>query len=115
MQISPLSGKETIPQEMLKKYIIYAREKINPKLHNMDQDKIAKMFAELRKESMVRQNFIMCYFKTGSHRLWFLGKVWNLENNFYDPRKGLMLKKVKERQDFSLSFKKSLITEWNLH
>ena len=55
MQISPLSGKETIPQEMLKKYIIYAREKINPKLHNMDQDKIAKMFAELRKESMVRQ------------------------------------------------------------
>lgn len=54
---------------MLKKYIIYAREKINPKLHNMDQDKIAKMFAELRKESMVRQNFIMCYFKTGSHRL----------------------------------------------
>ncbi|RMX61533.1 hypothetical protein pdam_00013734 [Pocillopora damicornis] len=51
-EISPLSGKETIPQEMLKKYIIYAREKINPKLHNMDQDKIAKMFAELRKESM---------------------------------------------------------------
>ena len=45
---------ETIPQEMLKKYIIYAREKIHPKLHNMDQDKIARMFAELRKESMVR-------------------------------------------------------------
>ena len=39
---------------MLKKYIIYAREKIHPKLHNMDQDKIARMFAELRKESMVR-------------------------------------------------------------
>lgn len=39
---------------MLKKYIIYAREKIHPKLHNMDQDKVARMFAELRKESMVR-------------------------------------------------------------
>ena len=39
---------------MLKKYVIYAREKIHPKLHNMDQDKIARMFAELRKESMVR-------------------------------------------------------------
>ena len=38
---------------MLKKYIIYAREKIHPKLHNMDQDKVARMFAELRKESMV--------------------------------------------------------------
>ena len=45
---------ETISQEMLKKYIIYAREKIHPKLHNMDQDKVARMFAELRKESMVR-------------------------------------------------------------
>jgi len=40
---------------MLKKYIIYAREKIHPKLHNMDQDKIARMFAELRKESMVSE------------------------------------------------------------
>ena len=38
---------------MLQKYIIYAREKIHPKLHNMDQDKVARMFAELRKESMV--------------------------------------------------------------
>lgn len=86
MQISPLSGKETIPQEMLKKYVIYAREKINPKLHNMDQDKIAKMFAELRKESMVRQNFIMCYFKTGSHRLKFLGKAWKFGKQFFMTR-----------------------------
>lgn len=86
MQISPLSGKETIPQEMLKKYVIYAREKINPKLHNMDQDKIAKMFAELRKESMVRQNFIMCYFKTGSHRFKFLGKAWKFGKHFFMTR-----------------------------
>ena len=50
-----MAGKETIPQEMLKKYIIYAREKIHPKLHNMDQDKVSRMFAELRKESMVRE------------------------------------------------------------
>ncbi|XP_074609915.1 DNA replication licensing factor mcm2-like [Acropora palmata] len=47
-----VADKDTIPQEMLKKYIIYSREKIHPKLHNMDQDKVAKMFAELRKESM---------------------------------------------------------------
>lgn len=51
-------GKDTIPQEMLKKYIIYAREKIHPKLHNMDQDKVARMFAELRKESMVRKSVL---------------------------------------------------------
>ena len=49
-----VADKDTIPQEMLKKYIIYSREKIHPKLHNMDQDKVAKMFAELRKESMVK-------------------------------------------------------------
>ena len=97
MQISPLSGKETIPQEMLKKYIIYAREKINPKLHNMDQDKIAKMFAELRKESMVRQNVIMCYFKTGSHRLKFLGKVWKFGKQFLWPAKRVDAEKKSRR------------------
>jgi len=45
-------GVEKIPQELLKKYIIYAKEKVHPKLHNMDQDKIAKMYSELRRESM---------------------------------------------------------------
>ena len=43
-----------MPQDLLKKYIIYAKEKVHPKLHNMDQDKVARMFADLRKESMVR-------------------------------------------------------------
>ncbi len=44
---------EKIPQELLKKYIIYAKEKAHPKLHQMDQDKVAKMYADLRRESMV--------------------------------------------------------------
>ncbi|KAK7101582.1 DNA replication licensing factor mcm2-like [Littorina saxatilis] len=43
---------EALPQELLKKYIIYAKEKVHPKLHQMDQDKIAKMYADLRRESM---------------------------------------------------------------
>ena len=30
-------GIEKIPQQLLKKYIIYAKEKVHPKLHNMDQ------------------------------------------------------------------------------
>ena len=42
-----------VPQDLLKKYIMYAKEKVRPKLHQMDQDKIAKMYAELRRESMV--------------------------------------------------------------
>ena len=46
-------GVEPLPQDLLKKYIIYAKDKVHPKLHQMDQDKIAKMYADLRRESMV--------------------------------------------------------------
>ena len=45
-------GVEKIPQDLLRKYIIYAREKVRPKLHQMDQDKVAKVYSELRRESM---------------------------------------------------------------
>jgi DNA replication licensing factor MCM2 len=31
------SGIEKIPQKLLKKYILYAKERIHPRLHNMDQ------------------------------------------------------------------------------
>merc|ERR1712061_353196 len=47
-----LSGVEKIPQDLLKKYILYARERVHPKLHDMDQDKVAKMYSDLRRESM---------------------------------------------------------------
>ncbi|KAJ8968837.1 hypothetical protein NQ317_005305 [Molorchus minor] len=41
-----------IPQEMLKKYIVYTRENIHPKLQNMDQDKVANIYSQLRQESL---------------------------------------------------------------
>jgi len=44
--------QDIIPQDMLRKYIQYAREKIRPKLHQMDQDKMSKLFSELRRESL---------------------------------------------------------------
>ena len=44
---------EPVPQGLLKKYIMYAKEKVHPKLHQMDQDKVARMYSELRRESMV--------------------------------------------------------------
>lgn len=44
-----------IPQEILKKYIVYARENIHPKLQNMDQDKVANIYIQLRQESLVRK------------------------------------------------------------
>lgn len=45
-------GVEPLPQEVLKKYIIYAKERVRPKLNQMDQDKVARMYSDLRKESM---------------------------------------------------------------
>jgi len=45
---------EPVEQELLKKYMIYAREKTHPKLNDMDQDKVARMYSDLRRESMVR-------------------------------------------------------------
>lgn len=42
----------SIPQDILKKYIVYARENVHPKLHNMDQDKVAQMYGQLRQESL---------------------------------------------------------------
>lgn len=41
-----------IPQELLRKYILYARERCNPKLYQIDQDKIARLFADMRRESL---------------------------------------------------------------
>ncbi|XP_037051342.1 DNA replication licensing factor Mcm2 [Bradysia coprophila] len=41
-----------IPQELLKKFIVYSKVNVRPKLTNMDQDKIANMYSQLRQESM---------------------------------------------------------------
>lgn len=43
---------EQIPQELLRKYILYAREKVRPKLYQIDQDKVARLFADMRRESL---------------------------------------------------------------
>lgn len=40
-----------IPQDLLKKYIVYSRVNVRPKLNNLNQDKIANMYAQLRQES----------------------------------------------------------------
>ncbi|KAJ0343399.1 hypothetical protein COL922a_000131 [Colletotrichum nupharicola] len=41
-----------IPQELLRKYILYARERVSPKLYHMDEDKVARLFADMRRESL---------------------------------------------------------------
>ncbi|KZP01395.1 MCM-domain-containing protein [Calocera viscosa TUFC12733] len=41
-----------IPQDMLRKYIMYAKERVKPKLQDMDQEKLARLYADLRRESV---------------------------------------------------------------
>lgn len=43
----------TIPQEKLRKYIMYARQYIHPKMNDQSSSKIVNFYAELRKASEV--------------------------------------------------------------
>ncbi|KAI1306143.1 MCM-domain-containing protein [Xylaria venustula] len=49
-QTPPKEGE--ISQELLRKYILYAREHCQPKLLHMDEDKVARLFADMRRESL---------------------------------------------------------------
>lgn len=46
------SKEGQIPQELLRKYILWARDHCSPKLGNMDEDKVARLFADMRRESL---------------------------------------------------------------
>ncbi|GAB4852158.1 hypothetical protein Ancab_016348 [Ancistrocladus abbreviatus] len=48
------SDIEIIPQDLLKKYITYAKLNVFPRLHDADMDKLIHVYAELRRESSVR-------------------------------------------------------------
>jgi len=48
---------QIIPQDILRKYIMYAREKIRPKLYDLDQEKLSRLFADLRRESMATGSY----------------------------------------------------------
>lgn len=47
------SQSEQISQDLLKKYIVFAKQNCHPKLNNMDQDKLSKIYADLRREASV--------------------------------------------------------------
>ena len=40
-----------IPQDLLRKYIRYARQNIKPKLADLDRDKISRLYVELREQA----------------------------------------------------------------
>ncbi|CAJ0576172.1 unnamed protein product, partial [Mesorhabditis spiculigera] len=45
-------GTRYIPQDLLRKYIIYARENVHPKLSEKYAEKFSRLYAQLRKESL---------------------------------------------------------------
>ena len=49
------SAAEALSQDALKKYITYAKENCKPKLQHADYEKIARVYAELRRESEYSQ------------------------------------------------------------
>ncbi|EFO84311.1 hypothetical protein GCK72_003727 [Caenorhabditis remanei] len=51
-KIDERTGVRLIPQDLLRKYIIYAREKCHPTLSNQHTEKFSSIFAMMRKESM---------------------------------------------------------------
>ncbi len=46
------NGVEVVPQTLLRKYIMYARNHVRPQLRDIDQDKVSRLYADLRRESM---------------------------------------------------------------
>jgi DNA replication licensing factor MCM2 len=49
---SERNKESEIPQELLRKYILYARERCSPKLYHIDEDQVARLFADMRRESL---------------------------------------------------------------
>lgn len=48
---------QILPQDVLRKYIMYARERVRPKLYDVDQEKLSRLFADLRRESLATGSF----------------------------------------------------------
>lgn len=47
-----LEALEPLDQAMLRKYLLYAKTRVRPALSHLDVDKISKLYADLRKESL---------------------------------------------------------------
>lgn len=49
--------ENAIPQDLLRKYIYFARTRVHPTGYKIDQDKIAKVYSDLRRESLATGSF----------------------------------------------------------
>ncbi|UZJ54694.1 hypothetical protein CBS101457_004014 [Exobasidium rhododendri] len=52
VHVATFLDADIIPQDLLKKYIMYARTHMRPQLGSLDQDRMARLYADLRRESL---------------------------------------------------------------
>ncbi|KAJ3553567.1 hypothetical protein NM688_g3539 [Phlebia brevispora] len=57
MDVGTTLDADLIPQDTLRKYIMYAREKMRPKLYDLDQEKLARLFSDLRRDSIATGSY----------------------------------------------------------
>ncbi|KAJ3988511.1 MCM-domain-containing protein [Lentinula detonsa] len=57
MDVGTIVDEDLIPQDVLRKYIMYAREKIKPKLYQLDREKSSQLFADLRAQSQATGSY----------------------------------------------------------
>ncbi|EMD37775.1 hypothetical protein CERSUDRAFT_105677 [Gelatoporia subvermispora B] len=57
MNVGTTLDADIIPQDLLRKYIMYAREKVKPKLYDIDQEKLSRLYADLRRESLATGSY----------------------------------------------------------
>ncbi|KAK9449219.1 MCM2/3/5 family-domain-containing protein [Limtongia smithiae] len=53
----PAEAIAPIAQDLLAKYMHYAKEKVRPRLLNVDQDKISRLYADMRRESLATGSY----------------------------------------------------------
>ena len=46
-------GPQPLDQQLLRKYVSYARASVKPVLHDVDSEKIAALYADLRAQSAI--------------------------------------------------------------
>jgi DNA replication licensing factor MCM2 len=52
-RIKSIPQGDQIPQDLLRKYIIYAKKYVHPKLNDIDKEKVQQFYADIRRESNV--------------------------------------------------------------
>ncbi|KAH0827522.1 MCM-domain-containing protein [Lanmaoa asiatica] len=57
MDVGTTLDADLISQDVLRKYIMYARERVRPQLYDMDQEKLSRLFVDLRRESLATGSY----------------------------------------------------------